>query len=81
MSNGYSSAGRQARAFSGLQPMDEAPELQPVVKVVNPAVCEYCGWGNFKLRLVKLHEIRTRQEKGYIVKNCKQCEKDQMPVG
>lgn len=69
------------KTFYGLKPMKKVSEMGEVTRERSKgSYCEYCGCGNFKLHLQPLWEIRTRLEKSYIIKCCKDCERQQIPI-
>jgi hypothetical protein len=75
------SVSRDLQGFYGLKPMKKVKEMGEVTRERSKgSYCEYCGCGNFMLRLQKLFTIRTKLEESYIIKNCKDCERDQEPI-
>lgn len=69
------------KTFYGLKPMKKVKEMGEVTRERSKgSYCEYCGCGNFELRLQPLFTIRTKLEESYIIKKCKDCERDQEPI-
>jgi hypothetical protein len=77
------SVSKDLQGFYGLKPMKKVPEMGEVTRERSKgSYCEYCGCGNFELRLQPLFTIRTRVEESYIIKKCKNedCQRDQQPI-